>query len=166
MKNWLIRLGLLAALIAAGIWGWHFFFPGPERVIRKQLNELARAASIAPNEAPLARLSNAQRLTTFFSGDVQIFVDVPGYSAHTFSGRDELLQAAIGARNILNALKVEFPDIKIVLGPDKTAAIANLTARADVPGSKNVEVQELKLELHRIDGHWLVTRVETVRTLR
>ena len=38
----IIRIALLAALAALGIWLWTVLFPRPEKVIRRRLTELAR----------------------------------------------------------------------------------------------------------------------------
>ena len=103
MKEWSIRVVLVGALIALGIWGWGVFFPSPEKVIRKRLGELAQAASFSPKEGLIAKAWNASVLGEYFTPDVQVTVDVPG-TQHTLSGRDELLQAAVGARSAVGSL--------------------------------------------------------------
>ncbi len=165
MKPWPARLLLLAALLAIGLWVWHTFFPNPEKLIRKRLAELAQAASFSSNESPLARLANAQKLTTFFTADVEATLDIPGRSHETFSGRDELLQRALGARSAVNGLSVELPDIQVIIAPDRHSAIVNLTAKARVPGEKDFYVQELRLNFRKIDREWLIRRLETVKSL-
>jgi hypothetical protein len=165
MKHWLFRGVMLAALIAAGIWGWRVLFPGPEQVIRKRLTELARAASFRPDESPFAAWSNSQEVTTFCTSDVEITVEGPGHSPQTLNGREELLQAAAGVRSIVGSLKVEFLDTTVTVVPGKPIGFANLTAKGTVPGDKDFLVQELKFTFKKIDGHWLISRVETVKTL-
>src|SRR5258708_5385842 len=111
MKAWLVRLVLLGTLGAVAFLAWGCFFPNPERVIRNKLVGLAQVASIAPHEGQLTKLANIQKLSSFFSADAEITVDVPGRSVQTIRTRDELLQAAGAARSMLNTLKVEFVDI-------------------------------------------------------
>ena len=166
MKPWVVRLTWLGLLAAAGVWAWKFAFPSPERLIRGKLVELARAASIGPNEAPLTKLSKTQKLATFFAQDAQISVDVPGRSTQTFSGREEVREAALGARSILSALKVEFVDVVVTVDPDKQSALADLTATASLPGEKLSEVQELEVRFKKIERDWLISRVRTIKTLR
>jgi hypothetical protein len=60
---------------------------------------------------------------------------------------------------------VEFVDVNIEISPDKKSATVNLTAKARVPGEKDWVPQELKFLLQKIEGDWLISRVETVRTL-
>jgi hypothetical protein len=126
---------------------------------------IARLASFAPNEGPLAKVANAQKLTTYFAADVELRVDVPGHSLQTLSGRDELLQAAVAARNTLTALQVEFPDIAVKLGADKASAVVEVTLKAVVPSERDPGVQELKVTMKKVGRTWLIGRVETVRTL-
>jgi hypothetical protein len=162
----LVKLLILAVVLAGvGWWVWTTFFPSPETAIRKELNQLARAASFSPSETPLAKLANAQKLGSFFTTDVTVTVDVPGRSQQTLSGREELVQSALAARSVANGMNVEFFDIIVMLGPDQQTAMANLTARARVPGEKDFNVQELKFSLKKVGGDWLIYKVETVKTL-
>src|SRR5439155_8135889 len=99
----LFRLLLLVALLALGWWLWTVFFPSPERVIRKRLGALAQAASFKANEGDLERFWNVAQLGGFFSTDAQLSLEVTGYGAHTFNGRDEIMQAAAAGRQALGA---------------------------------------------------------------
>ena len=166
MRVWLARLALAGVVGAVGFWAWQFLFPSPEHVIRKRLGELAAAVSIAPNEGPLAKLANTQKLIGFFSSDVSVTVDVPGRSMQTFNGRDEIQQAALGARGLLSTLKVQFVDIFVSVNPDKQSAQAHSTATATLPGEKLPEVQELEIGFKKLEHDWLINHVETVKTLR
>ena len=166
MRVWLARLVFLGAIGVAAFWAWHFFFPSPEQVIRKELGQVAAAASIAPNEGQLAKLANSQKLISFFAPDVQVTVDIPGRSSQTFNGRDEIQQATLGARSLLNTLKVQFLDVIVIVAPDKQSAQAHLTATATLPGEKLPEVQELQFRFKKLDRNWLIDKVDTVKTLR
>ena len=165
MKRWVFRAAALAALITLGAWGWRVLFPSPEQVIRKRLTELAQAASFSPNEAPLARLANAHKLTTFCTDDVEITVEVPGHFSQTIHKKEELLEVAAGAGSMVSGLKVQFLDTNVKVAADKTSAVANLTAKVKVAGEKDFFVQELKFTFNRIGRDWLISRLETVKTL-
>lgn len=164
MKEWSIRALLLAVLIAIGFWGWQVFFPSPEKVIRKRLDALARAASFSSNQGLVAKAWNATVLGEFFTTDVQVTVDIPG-TQHTISGRDELLQAAVATRSAVSSLTVEFPDIKVTVAPDKDSAVVNLNAQGKVAGHPEAYLQELRLRLIRIKRDWFINQIETVKTL-
>ncbi len=165
MTRWAFRLVFLGALTALLIWGWLVLFPTPEHVIRNQLSDLARTASVAPNEGPLAKAYNSQKLASFFAPDVEIILDVPGHAAEIHD-RDELMRAAMAWRSNVSGVKVEFLDVSVMVAPDKLSAISHLTGKANVPGESVPEVQELKIAFKKLDGKWLVHRVETVKTLR
>lgn len=141
-------------------------FPSPQEVIRSRLRKLAATASFGPKDSRLARLYKAQKITDFFTPDVVMSVDVRGYEPGTLSGRDDLQRAALAlASSQFGELKIEFLDVNVTLSPDKQTAVANLTGKATVEGQHDFSVQEFNFKLRKVDGKWLIYRVETVRTL-
>ena len=164
MKEWFIRGLLVAALVGIGVWAWSVFYPSPEKVIRKRLDALAKAASFSSKEGLIAKAWNASMLADYFTEDVHATIEVPG-TQHTLNGRGELLQAVATARSALSSLSIEFPDIKVTLGPDGTTADVNLTARGKVSGDRDSYLQELKLQMIKVKRDWLISQVETVKTL-
>lgn len=158
------HLLVLAALVGLGIWGWRVLHPSPEQIIRKRLAQLAQSASFGPNEAPLAKLWNAQELGKFFTADVQIAFDAPGASG-VLNGRDQLLERVMGARSVLTSLRIEFPDINVSVGEDGESAVVDVTAKARVSGEREPYLQELKITFQKNGGQWLIRRVETTKTL-
>lgn len=166
MKDWALRLLFVAILVALGFWAWRALFPGPEQIIRKELTELARLASVPPDESPIRKLATVQKLAAFFTPDVEIAVDVPGRSTFTMTGRDEVRESALGARSYGRSFTVEFVDVGVVVAPDRRSAVVRLTAKANLPGETIPQVQELKIDFKKAENDWLVNHVETVRTLR
>jgi hypothetical protein len=164
MRKWGSRVIVTAVLLAVAYWGWRVFFPNPEELIRKQLHELARAASTSSGEGLLAKAWNASKLAEYFTVDVEITLDVPGLQ-HTINGRDELVQAIAGARSEGRGVTVMFPDIKIVVAPDGQSAVVNLTAEGKVSAPKELYIAELKLRMIRIKRNWRIQQLETVKTL-
>lgn len=161
-----IRVLALASLVALGVWLGTVLFPGPEKIIRSRLTNVARTVSFAPPEGMLARAASAQKLAGFFALQTEVSIDLPGREQHDFAGRDEIAQAALLARNRFRALKVEFLDVQVSLASDQQSAIVNLTAKAKAPDEKDFFVQEMKFTLKKTDGDWLISRVETVKTLQ
>ena len=161
----IIRIVLLAALAALGIWLWTVLFPRPEKVIRRRLTELARTVSSSSNESDLTRLAAARSVAGFFAATVELNVDLPELGQHNSMDREEITQLALMGRSRAGGLRVKFPDINITVAPDKQSAMADLTVEANVSGEHDPIVQEMKFTLRKTDGQWLITRVETVRTL-
>jgi hypothetical protein len=159
------RLLVIALVAGAGVWLWGVLFPNPERVIRKRLAETARAASFAPGESYFSRLAAARRLSEFCATNVEVNIDIPGHEERQWAGREDILQAELSARATLNSLKVTFPDVNLIIGPDKESATADLTAEARISGDSDLFVQEMKFTFRKIGGEWLITQVQTVQTL-
>jgi hypothetical protein len=161
-----IRLVILVALVALGFWAWTFFFPSPQKAIRDRLNKVARLASFAANEGNISRVASIQKLGTYFTEEIEVNVNVPGIDSHTFTRREELTQAAMASKQVVTSIKAEFVDINVDLAPDNLSAVADLTLRANISGEKDTIVQELKFHLNKVNGEWLIHRIDTVRTLR
>ena len=125
---------------------------------------LAREAAFASNQGLMTQAWNATTLAGFFTAGVQVTIDVPG-SQHSINGRDELLQAALAVRQMRESLKIDFPDIKVVVAPGQEAAVVNLTARGRVAGQRDFYLQELRLRLIKLKRDWLINEIVTVRTL-
>ena len=92
-------------------------------------------------------------------------MDLRGHSQEKLSGREDLLQKAIAARSLTAGLAIEFLDINVAVAPDNQSAVATLTGKGRVAGESDFFVQELKFTLKRVEGEWLIYRVETVKTL-
>ena len=161
----IIRIVLLAALAALGIWLWTVLFPSPEKVVRRRLTELARTVSSSANESDLTRLAAARSVAGFFAATVELNVDLPELGQHNSMDREEITQLALMGRSRAGGLRVKFPDINITVAPDQQSAVADLTVEANVSGEHDPIVQEMKFTFRKNDGQWLITRIETVRTL-
>ena len=157
------RLVLLVALVAAGFWLWTILFPGPEKIVRKRLAQVAAEVSFNSGENPLVIAVRSENLAARFSTNVEVNVNVPEFGRQGFVGRAEITQAAAGARVRLGSLKVEFPDMSVTVAPDKQSAVADVAVKFEASGEKGSNLQEIKFTFQKIDGDWLVTRVETVR---
>jgi hypothetical protein len=165
MRAWGGRLVVLAALPAVGILAWLYFFPSPERAIRKRLAEVARTCSVSANEGPMAKLQNCQKLASFCAEDVEVAIDAYGQRG-TCTGRNEFFQTLMAVRSQLSgSLSVEFLDPVITLLPDKETAVVNLTVKGKIPNERDMMVQECKFTLKKSGRSWLIRKVETVKTL-
>ena len=160
-----LRLLLVAALVALGFWLWTVLFPGPEKLIRKRIAEVARLASIAPGEGLITQGLRIQSLINCFDPQAELTFDMPGRSQYRIAGRAEMTEYAGAARRNLSSLKVELLDPNLALSPDKQSAVVDLTARVKLPDERDFIVQEMKFTLKKINGEWLIISVETVRTL-
>jgi hypothetical protein len=161
----IFRGALLAIIAALGCWLWTIIFPSPEKAVLKQISRLAACATFTANAGSLTRANQAGNLVSCFSLDAEISVDVAGYPPHTLSGREEIREAALGAFTRLATLKVQFLDASVRLGADKLTADVSCTARISIGDNKDFGVQEMHFQLKKLDGDWLITKAETVKTL-
>jgi hypothetical protein len=81
-------------------------------------------------------------------------------------GRAEIPQAAMAARASGNSLSVAFPDVTVIVNADQQSAVADVTLQVKISGEADAIVQEVKATLQKINGQWLILKVETVRTLQ
>jgi hypothetical protein len=159
---------LLVGLIALGYWAWTVLFPKPEQIVRNHLNKLAKLASFSPNDGNFKRVANVQKLGLLFDENVQVAMDVPGGESHSlsFSRREELMQAVMAARRFASGVSAEFLDMNIQMAADEQSATADLILKARVSGESDMIAQELKFTFKQTNGDWLITRVETIKSLK
>jgi ketosteroid isomerase-like protein len=161
----IMRVILLAVLAALGIWLWTIFFPSPDKIVHRQLAKLAGDVSFSQDENNLVKMADAQGVADFFSDNVVVNIDVPGHEEQTIEGRDQITQLALLSRQQATDLDIKFPDINVTVAADKHSATADVTLQATVSGQANAIIQDVKFTFEKIDGKWLITKVETVRTL-
>ena len=158
-----VRLLMLAGLMALAYWGWRAVFLDPRKVVRQRLEKLAQIASFAPNEGEVAKLANVQKLAGYFADQVTVNVEVQGVDKAEFSNREDLIQALQAGRMAASSVKAKFLGPKIEMTPGNQEAIVGVALTADIGGEQNAVVVDLKIEMKKIDGDWLITRVETVQ---
>jgi hypothetical protein len=154
MKSIRTIIPLLAiAAIAFGIYYW--LFPPPEKVIRKRLTKLAEAISSRP-EGNISTMANINRIGSFFHPNVSITIEGFGQNIGSVSGRGELQQAALAARQRLTSISVEFYNVEVLVAPSKTNATATATAIVKINDDANAQVQEVKMEFEKYDRDWMI----------
>ncbi len=164
MKRALRQLSLVL-LLAVGAWLWTVFFPRPEVVIQRRLAKVAQLVSFAPKEGNIARVANVQRLGGYFADGLEVQLGDARLKDHTFTRREELLQACMAARQAVAALQVRFVDVQVKLGAPADHAAAELTLEANVAGEADPIYQQLRFDLVNTNGDWLITRIAAVKTL-
>ena len=163
--KWITRFLWLAALAGLLWWGWRTFFPSDERRVQKLLAGVAATVSVPAEGKFVGGVLAADRLKGYFTPEVEVAVDVPGETRFNLTGREELAQAYMVARSQYRGLTVEFFDVQVAVAPDRTSAVADLTARAR-QASGELHVQEMRVNLIRREGEWRVQRVETTRSIK
>jgi hypothetical protein len=159
------RLVFLAAVAVLGVWLWTILFPSPEKVVLKKISSLAATATVSAQDSNLIRAAKAANLVDFFTTDAQIILNVPDLPNRTLSGREEIQETALAVLANVKTLNVQFLDVTVQIGADKQAADVSCTVKVNAGDSKDYGVEELHFQFKKVDGTWLISRIETVKTL-
>lgn len=162
----LFRLLLLAAGIALGIWLWAIFFPSPQEVILKRVSALAATVSVSAKDGNFTRAGKAASLVEYFTTNAVITVNSPELPGRDLSGREEIREVALAGYSSVQTLSVRFLDATVRLNPDRQSADVECTAKAVSDDNKDFNVQECHFQFRKVDGIWLISRAETVKTLQ
>ena len=160
------RIILVIALAALGYWLWTIFFPNPEKVVLKRIASLANTATISASDGAIVRAAKVSSVIGYFATDAEIEFNTPETGSRTVTGRDEIREMAAGGFANVHSLNVKFDDATARVAADKQSADVSCTARVTPGDSKDFGLQELRFQLKKIDGDWLITKVETVKTLQ
>ena len=160
-----LHIAAIVALLILSVWIYRVLFPGDEKLIHQLLAATAEAAAVKPNENPLFKIAGANKLVGFFSPDAVLKMDVAGVDTRTLDNPEDLRQAVTAARASLQEAQFQLREIQVIVGADTQSATAQFVAIAYLNGSGDPLVQELKMQLKKIDRHWRISEVETVKTL-
>jgi ketosteroid isomerase-like protein len=156
---------LLVLLLVAGlaVLALRGYLESDRRQIERQFERLAEAASVQGTESPIEQIAQAAQVARFFTNDVVLRLGQD--SSSVIAGRDALVALAAQARR-RGAMQVMFDDVQVsVGGPDSASVYTTVTATGANLQSEVVEAREISVTLQKVDGDWLIARVEGVRTL-
>jgi ketosteroid isomerase-like protein len=159
------RLIFIVILAALAFWLWTILFPSPQKIIRKRLLSMAGNISFSQNENNLVKMADAQHVADFFADNVTVDLTLPGRVEQSTLDHEEITQAMLISRQQATDLQMKFPDINVTVAPDKNSAVADVTLDATVSGEHDAILQEVKFTFEKVNGQWLIDKVETVRVL-
>ena len=159
-----------AFLALVAVWWWRdALFPGEEARIRKSLETLAGEVSFEPNEGGIAVGRRISGVVGRFSPGAEIQLEILGAGSFHVTGSGEIQQTLWAARRGARRLRVRFYDIVATVAPEGRSAEARLTATAEAKGNQSnqevFEAMEFRFQLQKVDGRWLISRVDTVQAL-
>jgi SnoaL-like domain len=162
----IFRVVIFASVVALGVWLWTVLFPSPQKIVLKKVAALAATATVGARDGNITRATKVSNLIGYFSADAEVNCDVPEIEMHTLTGRDEIRQVAAVGMTQLSTLTVQFHDAVAHVALDKQSAVVTCTAHVSIGDNKDFGIQEVDFHFQKIDGDWLITRAETVKTLR
>ncbi len=161
----IFRLVFLIVVAALGFWLWAILFPGPEKVIQKKIASLAATTTVSAKDSNLMRAAKVANLVDYFTTDAEIILNAPDLPNRTLSGREEIRETALAGFASVKTLNVQFLDVTVRVGTAGETADASCTVKVNAGDSKDYGVQELHFQFKKVEGNWLISRVETVKTL-
>lgn len=162
----MIRTLVLVVVAAAAIWlGWRWLVPDDEAQINAVLERIADGIGSGAAEGEVGRLARAASIRTALAPDVVVDAGPP---FQRLQGRDAIIGAAARTSATVRNLDIRFPDVSIVVAPDRRSASAVVTAEArfDDGARRGLDARELDIAFTRLDGAWVVSGVTLVQPLR
>jgi hypothetical protein len=140
--------------------------PNDERLIRKQMDRMAEAASIKHGEGNLARLSKANKLSEFFTRDARINLEAWGYNIPVITSRSDLREAVLAAHARLGQAEFQVSGFNVSFPDGKQTAIAYVFITGEIDSEQEKFGQQFRMELERVEHRWLINTVSLVEGLR
>lgn len=137
-----------------------------ERRIRKNLGSLAAAVSKSRDEGNLSFIAKIAKIRSLFTKDCRITVGAP---IPDIEGIEMLVAIFSQALKSVDEVKVNFYDISVTIGEERTTARTAMTAKATGHdphvGRRVTDAREIEMDWKKIDGTWKIREVRAVRTL-
>jgi hypothetical protein len=159
----LLQIIVFLACAAAGYFLWTWTHPSPEKAIRKQMEKLAETLTGKPGEGNFARVAGIHKTLSFFTPNIYINGEGIPQVNESIQGQTELQQALFAARSRLDGA-ITFHEIHVSVGPEATNARVNFNAVARLTGQNEPYSQDLKAEFVKLEGKWLISRVDPIAT--
>jgi hypothetical protein len=159
----LLQIIVLLAFAVGGYFVWTWTHPSPEKAIRKQMEKLAETLAGKPGEGNFARVGGINKTLSFFTPNIYINGEGIPQVNESIQGQTELQQALFAARSRLDGA-ITFHEIHVIVGSEATNARVNFHAVARLSGQNEPYSQDLKAEFVKLDGKWLISRVDPIAT--
>ena len=118
-------------------------------------------------ETNLVRMAKAARLAGYFTEDITIDLGSP---STVIRGRDTLMTMAVRTPVSPEGLRIELVDVQITVDAEGARAIASMTVQGSgidfATGDQMIDAREIEMTLVKVDGEWLIQRVNAVSAIR
>jgi hypothetical protein len=161
-----LRIGLGLLVLAGGLWFTRGFWSGQEHAIRSRLKELARLASVQPNQSLVSKALALDKMRDYFASDVVVHVTLDDGEIVSVEGRAELLDLAKRLHTSVRQFEVQFTDLTVGLSGDKQSARVDLTMRYRAEDTQEESAEELRMDIRKRGRTWQIVGVENVQVLR
>lgn len=153
--------------VALLVWVGLKLFPDDEKRIRSVLAQLVETVTIEPDDGNIQWIFKSERLAGFFTDD--LVIEAEGWSryAEPITSKVDLSQNFLALQRIATKqLNVRLSDLLVKIAPDGETATVLTSALVRINDTKDPFAQELKFTFEKVDGRWLIKRVEILQTLQ
>lgn len=148
-------------------------WPSDERRIKRLIREMAAAVGPDQGEGDLARAGRLAPLARALASDVVIEglpESVPGGGGGRVRGRENLIGAVMQIGRAIPELAVHVRNVEVTFAPDYSSAQALAAVEVRGVGRETggawSGIDEIELDLVRLDDTWLVSRIAPHAVLR
>ncbi len=140
------------------------FWPSDERAIRKQLAVIEESGFKEPTEKSIEALFKAKQIAELFSDPCRLTVTSANHVGEY--PRKQIQDRILMVRASYTQASVALHDMTIDISETNTAVVrCTIRLRGEGRGEAIADVHELRAEMGKIDGKWLLTAVEIVEVL-
>ena len=162
MNRWLA--GLAVGLLLLGGWmAYRWLFPPDEVLVRRVVKQACNAASWGAGTGALGKLAGVDTLAGLVSPDVEVLLNYQGPHSGRLRGRDEIRSIAAAMRLDKAWLKVDVEGMEASVVEPGLSATAVVALVVTYDGGSQPLSNDFGIDLRKIDGDWLITRVEPIR---
>ncbi len=140
------------------------FWPSDQRAIRKHLAVIEESGSKEPAEKSIEALFKAKQIAELFSDPCRLTVASANHVGEY--PRKQIQDRVVMVRASYTQASVALHDMTIDISESNTAVVrGTIRLRGKGRGEAIADVHELRAEMGKIDGKWLLTAVEIVEVL-
>ena len=155
---------VVAVALAGGYWVWRAYLRGDEAIIRERLDALAAEVNEGAADA-LGLVARAAKIGSFFTENVVVYL---GEGTAPIEGRETVMGMAARLQPRTAAFTLALDDVNVRLTGEGTAEVdltATFTRHEQEPGNSSIDAREFDVRLRKIEGKWLIERVDGVEPL-
>jgi ketosteroid isomerase-like protein len=155
----LVTLVLIAVALAVAA---RYLFWNDRRDVRRRLVAIAEAASVRSSDTEVERTARAAQLGRFVTDDVIIRTD----SSAFVGGRPAVVRFVLDGAATRGNMRMSLEDLQVeLMDPSTATAFFTLRISGDDPQATDPVPRQVHATLSKVDGEWLISRGEVLRTL-
>ena len=167
MNNLRVWIPILVLLGVGGYFGYHYLWlADDERIIHAKVDELAELASKEGEETVFVGVGQARRIANHFTEEFVLGMGRP-FPDGTGT-REDLMAAVTQARGGVDELRLRVSDRDLTVDASGESAVMELTGRGLLSyqgHGRREDVRRFRVEWVKVDGDWLIRRVDLIDIL-